>query len=462
MVHDIRQNTRNPASGLALLLLVYFIVAAMMLLLATMTSRGFMELRASALDIAKHQAFHVAEAGVDQALTALNTPGTVNGWTTSTCGGISCKTLTLAALGGGDAVIQITDWNGTTPRVVASGFTPSQAAAIATRQVEAIVGGGLGGSVPRVKFVVYANDLIRVSGAATVIDGYDSRLGPYGPGNRFLNVAHLLSWGSLSTNPAIRITDTSTLWGDALVPPGKQVGKEHWPNPVTLCSPGPSACVPAPVVGLVKNFNSPMPGDPCLDDQNPCPGSVFSAPPALTTLAAGSSNLGTDVSISPGAYAGALTVGAGRTVTLQAGDFKFNSIAVDTGGTLMISPNTRISTNGLSVTNAALTVLGKTNIYYGSALFGPSATVTNVTGMPSDFFLSGQYWATMTIAPGVSVKAVLMNTSLTLNGELFGALAGTNGNMDSVYINGPIHFDVALRNGFQLVGGYKILSWRDL
>lgn len=460
MRHPMTMRARTADKAGFMLLTAMMMVVSMAMLVAVGLTRTMTNLNAANRGVALSRAFHLAEAGVDQALTALNTPGTVNGWTTSTCGGISCKTLTLTALGGGDTVIQITDWDGATPRVVASGFTPSQAYAVATRRVEAILGGS-GGSVGRVKFVVYANDLIRVSGASTVIDSYDSRLGPYGPGNNFTGSAHLLSWGSLNTNPAIRITSTSVLTGDALVPFGKQVGKENLPNPVTPCSPGSPLCTP-PIQGSVKGFNAPMPGDPCLDDQNPCTGSVFSAPPALTTLASGSSNLGTDVSISPGAYAGALTVGAGRTVTLQAGDFKFNSIAVDTGGTLLISPNTRISTNGLSVTNATLTVLGKTNIYYGSALFGSSATITNATGAPSDFFLSGQYWGTMTIASGVSVQAVLMNTSLTMNGTLVGALAGTNGNMDSVYINGPIHFDVALRNGFQLVGSYKIKSWRDL
>ncbi len=450
----------------SVLLLSLFVVTFLVGLNAVSITRTMTELNVANRSLALSRAFHLAEAGVDQALTALNTPGTVNGWTT--CAGTSCKTLTLAALGGGDVVIQITDWNGTTPRVVASGFVPNQATPMATRRVEVILGGA-GGSVPRVKFALSANDLIRVSGAAAVIDSYDSRLGPYGPGNRFTNAAHLVSWGSLNTNPAIRITSTSALWGDALVLSGKQVGKENWPNPVTLCSPGSTACSP-PIQGSVKGFNVPMPGDPCLDDQQPCTGYASSAPPALTTLAPGSSNLGTDVSINPGAYAGALTVGAGRTVTIQAGDFSFTSITVDTGGTLIISPNTRISLTTadaygrtLSVTNATLTVLGKTNIYFtSSALLGPSATVTNATGTPSDLFLSGQYWGGLTIAPGVSVKAVLMDTRLTLDGELFGALAGSNGGMDSMFINGPVHYDVALRNGFQLVGSYKVLSWRDL
>ncbi len=457
-----------------------FAVAFLASLAATGLTRTMTELNVANRSLASSRAFHLAEAGVDQALTALNTPGTVDGlpWTTSTCGGISCKTLTRDDLSGGRVVIEITDWNGTTPRVLASGFVPNQATPAATRRVEVSLSGPTTPNPLIRHAIVGAADAVVGQGPlwmddTTVADSYDSRNGPYSLGNPSGNQGSVMAGSTGLGSPAhAYVSQTARVRGDAYVWStfGNKVKLfDPVTNVTTTDCPGGS-CLPAIVFpGQVLNANSLGPVGTSLYPEVPVPAALqsLSAAPALIR------NTG-----------GPCTVLAGGTPSAPA-IYRFASIQLTNASCVTIGANAAVylSAPGGSIAlridaTSQLTTQGKTELYFhGTTMI--NRAISNPTQVPSNLVIYGVYDKSGML-PGLSFGCsgyscgnmtlvgvlYLPNVSASLSGSarVDGSLIA---NVTQLYNTAQVNYDIALQNGVQplSLGGastYKILSWRDL
>ena len=169
--------------------------------------------RASERVVNRITAFHLAESGLDQALTQLRTNSNYSGQ----------GYTNLGNRGGYDIQVEIPDPVGspTLRRVTSVGHTPSNAStayAYARRQVLAYV--DLSSPSP-FNFSLFANDKLKVEGNA-MTDSYDSRNSPYDPSKAGSN-------GDIGTNGIssgiIKVEGNARVKGDAVVGPGADVSK---------------------------------------------------------------------------------------------------------------------------------------------------------------------------------------------------------------------------------------------
>lgn len=126
-----------------------------------------------------NSALPMAEAGVEEALTHLHDDaGAVssNGWTASVVGGVSVITKQRTFSDSSYYSVVVQNASSSTPTIYSTGFVPApfQANQFISRTVKA----GATNSPTVFTHAIAATGTVTLSGSA-VVDGYDSRLGPY-------------------------------------------------------------------------------------------------------------------------------------------------------------------------------------------------------------------------------------------------------------------------------------------
>ena len=289
-------------------------------------------------------AFHLAEAGVDQAITRLRSNLTYEG-----------QDYTVFGAGGYDIQVDTpSESNPRLRRIIASGYTPNNAAnsyAYVRRQITTYVDFTGTGSAT---YAVFSNTSIQMSGNV-VLDSYDSRLGSYESQAPRAN-------GDLGTNTTsagmVMMSGNVRVKGDAIVGPGGN------PSRVITTS-----------------------GNVVIEGSRTAAGSLRVLDPVQ--LPAGCTNQG------------ALSVNGNSTLTLTGGIYCYSSISVTGNGrinftgpaTVYVTGNVTISGNGFSTSqnlaaNFKLNVQGARSV----SLTGNGTLYSVVYAPQSAVAISGNGW----------------------------------------------------------------------
>lgn len=365
----------------------------------------------------REQAFYLAEAGINLARYDLKNaiplptdPQTVNSgtWTgTFVLSETGTDTITVTSTG---TVKRITE----TTRLIVTNFAGGPFA------------NGIFGNV---SLTVENN---------SVMDGYDSRLGPYSATNVDSNQ------GDAGSNLYISVSNNGLINGDATVsapPPainGVQwiTGNKTYNTPLTTLPP---VIIPSDLTGL-----------PYLAGNT-----SWISPPGSYTLSGTPAN-------------SELTITG--TATISGGDFRFSKITVSNNATLNITGNFRfyITNGGLMLSNNSQTNLGATVL---GEIYADTSIVTlennsslNYPGDPTHLGIYITSTQTQHIENNAFISAVIYAPRAPVivknNGGFFGTIAAYSVLLDQ---NAKTHYDIALRKnhppGFDPGGGTPVITF---
>ncbi len=283
-------------------------------------------------------------------------------------------------------------------------------------------GGGTGGSFGKGLFgsqsvTVYNNGWI---------DGYDSRLGSYGPSNHG-------PYGDTGSKGTITLYNNSHIYGTAMV--------EDGPSYLTL---GNNATVTDS--DLYHNFEEPF---------NNLPQVVV--PSDLTSLpypAQGDPRITGKYTLS----SGNLTVGNNKVITISGGDFRFKSITLNNNSIMYITGNSRFYIeSALTLSNNTRVIIQNNSIiiwYLGNqgTSFTPTlannSVINNTSSTPGNLRIYIPSNANLTLANNALafngvIYAPNSNITLANNSQFFGGIVAKN---LTVVNNASVHYDIALRD----------------
>ncbi|MCM8816402.1 MAG: hypothetical protein NC913_02685, partial [Candidatus Omnitrophica bacterium] len=258
------------------------------------------------------------------------------------------------------------------------------------------------------------------------IDGYDSRLGPYGPSNRG-------NYGDTGSKGAITLYNNSHVYGTVMV--------EDGPNYLTL---GHGATVADS--DLYHNFGDPFNNLPQV-----------TVPADLATLPypiAGDPRITGVYTLS----SGKLIVGNNKIITISGGDFRFKSITLNNNSIMYITGNTRFYIeSALTLSNNTQVIIqnNSTVIWYlgnQGTTFTPTlannSVINNSSTTPGNLRIYVPSNANITLANNaLAFNGIIYapNSTITLanNSQFYGSIVAKN---LTVVNNASIHYDKALRD----------------
>lgn len=355
------------------------------------------------------RALNLADAGADLAVWEIvHNNAQFTGWS-----GINPKTLTLASFKDdfsetiGD--IAVTGDN-TSPGhylITSKGFVPDMANPTAKKTVKVKV-------FPHALFNngLFGTSSVSISGNS-VIDSYDSSIGPYSPITARANA-------DVGTNGILSISDNAVVKGDALIGPNGSA----------------SGVTQANVTGEI--FYS---GE-----------EVELAEVELPDYLAALSSLGD------------LTIGGQNEVTLPSGNYRYENISVTGQSALTISANTNlyVSTSFTVAGQAMVITQGAVEIYLGGDGSFAGKGIVNETGLPNNLEIYGLGDDTSLSFGGLNdfygtIYAPDSTIYMGGNATYFGAVAGSSITLGG---NNAFHYDEALsQNG--PFSGYDIAYWQE-
>lgn len=500
-VHNVNQGY--------ILLLAMAIAAGLSAVMTTFLSRTAIEVLAARRSVLGQQAFHLAEAGMDEALSALNADA-LGAW--PACPGeLPCREQLLTTLPGGEIRIRVFDDASPIPHMEVDAFIPTQANPSQVRRLEVY----LEDQTAYFDHAAYnPRETPLMLGAITLglpvsgrpyagtgdptpanlhveVDAYHSALGPYDPvTNRSTTQASLatLAPATGGTYPSMFLDLDDVIGGDVFIPAATGKVGLHIDGSVQpgVCTAG-GLCPSPPVTGAVEALLDPrylpevsVPAS--LRGTKLPPGTTDLTDPLLTT-------------IEPGAYGVPLNLsGCAQPVELAGGDYRFDRISL-TNCTLVAPPGTRIYLSAPANAPASSLYLdgtaamineGRLDVYFhGKVDFTWKAISPSdpATAKPSNLSLYGVrvqpdgtvcpplcYAPSVYLAHGATLIGVIHNpegsVGLFDDAQVFGSiLAGRfGGNRIGLAHNSRLHYDLALKAGRLPIGElrYRLLSWREV
>lgn len=386
------------------------VLTVMLIWTAAVLSRGVSESYVSRVFVYSTKAFWLAEAGLQDAISALNSADW-GGWNEP-----DATTRTkLANLGEGNYTVMLVDIDEDHPSATSTGNVRG-----VTRTIVADMTRISGGEL--FNCAIYARGSIRMSGNGQT-DSYDSSVGPYGGSNVGPD-------GDVGTNAgtvgAVGLSGNARVNGDA--------------------STGPSGTVTtsgnAEVTGSVTHEN-----DRDLDSVD--------VPAELEGLT------------SSGSY----SLAANNRGTLSGGDYRYSALSLSGNAILTISGTVRLyltgaSSLGISGNGRLVIPAGSELIIYSEGKCDIAGNgVLNNTNLPENFQLYSTYAGT---GDGVKISgngdlygavyAPDTKIAVTGNGDIFGGLVGKE---VAVSGNGDVHYDKKLPEIEGFSSRYSIQSWRE-
>lgn len=374
-----------------------------------------------------HQAFFLAESGIQKALFALKSYTTGAAWTTAGwTGAYPAEPMQFAATltGYGDYDVTIINPAATSPHITATGYIPNRSAldkairvvdadAAKTNlfgQYGAFGGGSAGGSTIGVKL-----------GGGAYTDSYDSSIGLY-------NVAGNIGQdGDVGTNADITVVGVGTIGGDAVTGPAGTFNND----PAVSGSITHDASVTLPAVVV----------------------------PALLTSLASLGSISSTTSIAPGNY--------------KYDKFQLASsdkITITGPANIYITGSTSIKMTGSSEIIVSSFSTGPVVIYTDGDVSAAGQGITNSTYLPSNFQLYGSKSSpaqNIKLTGGSNFYGLVYAPlgDLTISGisDLYGSYIGDTMTMAG---GGALHHDSSLSSLANLPsfipGGWKPYSWKEI
>lgn len=404
---------RKHNKGIALIAILITIMVLTVLGAATIT-RSVTENNISKRYLRSTQAFWAAEAGIQQALYAVN-QGLVSNWPVNAAGNrVSSGSLnaggtalnyliTVSNLGTGNPVtITVTGSNGNITRTVEARLTQ-------------------GGTSSPFTYAAFGLNSVSMSGNGRV-NSYDSSMGAYTSGSAGSN-------GDVGTNSgasgAITLSGNAKIYGDA------GTGST---GTVTL------------------NGNAQVNGDITQDINE-----TFALPVVPGELSS---------RVSEGAY-----TASGNTNTSLSGEHRYTSLNISGNAKVTLSGTVKLyltSSSSLSVTGNAKIIIpsgAKLLVYTDGTCNIAGNGFVNQANLPENT----QIYSTYTGANGINfsgnsnlhaaIYAPGTNIAASGNADIFGSIIGKTVTVSG---NGNIHYDEALQNlGGTSSASYSLDAWRD-
>lgn len=414
----VMSNQRGSVIIFSYLLLGFLVIWG-----ATSFRRGALEVTNSERYARTAKAFHMADAGTDWAMDELRADRAWGGSGYTALGGTGGYQVAVATL------------SPTLRQLTSTGHVPSNlttAPGYQRRQIEAVV--SLSDPTP-FEDAVFADSKITVE-SNTIVDSYDSSLGPYGG----TNIGQAGDVGSNAIGAGtITVRSNAQVHGDAAVGPGG--------NPST---------------DIILDSNAQITGS----------SGAISQPKDLTPA-----------TFSSGTATTSLVLGGNATQTLGAGTHRFTRVELDSNAAVLISGDVtlfveesfRLLSNAQFVTSCA----GCTITIYVRGLVDPlqpslppaveleSNTVLSAGGVPSrlQVYVTGDGTAARSVEVrsnsglyGV-VHAPHSTFHLDSNAVLYGAVIASEATLDS---DALLHYDTALEHLVIPTLFVRLLSWREL
>lgn len=361
------------------------------------TARSFMSL----------QALNLADAGAESAIWEI----VYNNEQFTTWSGTNPKTTTLSSFKDGnnktigDISISADQTSAHHYTITSAGFVPNITKPVANKTVKVFV-------LPKALFnnAVFGNSSVSLTGI-TLVDSYDSSLGPYSSLNAGEN-------GDIGTNDTLTMSGNASVKGDALVAPGGNVSG-----------------VESRITGELFYAGNPTELDPVILP------AYFSGVPITPDL-----KLTKD------------------TTTIPAGNYHYEEIALSSSAVLVISGNTNIYiSEKISITGAAKIVAGSNVKFYimGDANFGGQGII-NSSGLPSDLQIYGLGSGTTINYSGGNdfygtIYAPECAVSTGGNSSIYGAIVGNTVTLSGT---GSLHYDEKLTEDGPSQG-FTIVYWQE-
>lgn len=369
-------------------------------------------------------AMPVAEAGVDEALTKLNTsfatPG-ANGWTATTISGQTVYTKRRTLPDGSYYNVAIYNATANNPIIYSSGFAPSPLAA--NQFISRMVRVNLTNTATVFFRAIAANGQISLNGGPGV-DSFDSALGNYN------TISNRHSNGGLATTsmlPGAISIGNSDIYGSVSTGPGGTV------------TAGPGGAVGDAAWIASQNGIQPGASDSTMNAAfvpNPVPSGVFLTPVAVSGVMTLGNN-SYQLSSFSGSGNGTPIVVTGRATLYVTGNFSLSGgsqIQIQPGGSLTL-------------------ILG------GNASLGGGGIV-NDTGLAANFSILGLPTCTSISYAGTSAFKGTVNApqaAFSMNGttDAFGAIIAKSASLSG---SAAFHYDESLARNFLLL----VNRWQEL
>ncbi len=221
---NLHQHARDNRRGF-LLILGMFLMTGMLTVTVVGLRRSLTDLSASNRYVSSHQALHLAETGVDQALRWLNDP--TNASSVTPTNPYTCPGACVPGFAAGTSTTYTITTTGGTQRIITAIGRVTGPRSNVTRRVEVVARVFPSPAIP---WAAYGEGQVVLAGESHV-DSYDSTVAPYVPGCDPDNpvcghqtglIAKIQTNGTSSTagDEAIRLRQEARLWGDAIVGPG--------------------------------------------------------------------------------------------------------------------------------------------------------------------------------------------------------------------------------------------------
>ncbi|MCM8821219.1 MAG: hypothetical protein NC831_00155 [Candidatus Omnitrophica bacterium] len=258
------------------------------------------------------------------------------------------------------------------------------------------------------------------------VDGYDSRLGPYGPSNRG-------NYGNTGSTGAITLYNNAHIYGTAMV--------EDGPNYLTLYHG--STVTDS---DLYHSFGNPFDNLPPVD----VPSDLESLPYPVQ----GDPRITGTYTISNGR----LTVNNNKVITISGGDFRFKSITMNNNSIMYIAGNARLYIeSSLTLSNNTQVIIRNNSevIWYlgnQGTTFTPTlannSVINNSSTVPGNLRIYVASNTNMTFANNAmafngTIYAPSSSITLANNSQFYGSIVSKTLTLAN---NSSIHYDVALRD----------------
>ncbi len=361
------------------------------------TSHSFMSL----------QALNLADAGAESAIWEI----VYNDEQFASWAGTNPKTITLSSFKDsgnkaiGDITVSADQTSAHHYTITSTGFVPNAAKPVTGKTVKVFV-------LPKAVFnnAVFGNHSVLLSGI-TLVDSYDSRLGPYSSLTAREN-------GDIGTNDILTMVGSASVKGDALVAPGGSVSG-----------------VEPRITGELFYAANPTELDPVILP------SYFGGVPTSPNL-----SLNKD------------------TTTLLTGNYHYKEISLSGSATLEINGNTNMYVSEkIYLTGTAKIDIGPNVKLYikGDANLGGQGIV-NSSGIPSNLQIYGLGSGTTIKYAGGSdfygtIYAPESDVSTSGNSSIFGAIVGNTVKLSGT---GELHYDESLADNGPSQG-FTIVYWQE-
>ncbi len=387
---------RDKKGFLLPLVIIYTIIA--MIVGTGILLLGSLERIEAAKRLHREEAFYLAEAGINYAYYKLKEDAS---WLPDEG--------SFFSLGAGTFQLKA-ETNGDTVTITSTGMVKGHQEKVAATFQKG--GGGIfaSGIFGTTDVIVNNNSLI---------DSYDSRLGPYGGSN-------IGSEGNTSSNLRISVSNNGKIKGDAAVGTGNPsdiyVGNNGEITGNRIYDASERTLDPVTIPGDLLSLSYPSWGDPRIQ------------PSGSYTLSGG-----------------VLSVSKNKTITISSGSFRFKKISTDNNSTINITGDARLYIEEtLTLNNNVQLNLGSgvsVEMYIGQNISLENNSRMNYPGDPTKLglYLAGTSSQTFANNSYVSASLYAPNSTILIsnNGGFFGDVVAKKIDLSN---NAMLHYDIALRS----------------